>query len=680
MVLHLLGRATRYYFHQSHGLCALFLLLISFSVPSEVLSSDKCNGVEIVNFTKTEYQGDHQNWSIDIGNDSLVYVANNRGLLVYDGITWESYYPGQITNLRSVRYDSSSQRIYTSGYREMGYWEWQEDGYLAYTSLTHLAESRFVTNEEFWNILFFKGKPVFQSFRGLFIYEDGNFRVIRTNGFISGLSAIGEDLFVLINSEGIYRLGDVGLEPFLEGEFYDDKYLVSFFPWEDDNFILVTAASGAYIYDGNGYMNAFPAEEEYFRGNSINRAYLLDSSRIILGTILNGISLIEGEEITLRVNQECGLLNNTVLGISGNRNFLWLALDRGIALVKVENRSPVEFRHIPDIGAVYCGAVYDRKLYLGTNQGLYVSDESPPYESFSLIPGTQGQTWDCKVIDDHLFVGHNSGTFTIRRNNFKKISSIGGGFNIIENPRRANSLLQSTYTYLVPYSKDADGQWKSEQTLPGIVNLIRFIEFDQEGQLWAAHMHKAIYKIWLNNLQDSIKDFEYYGLNSVFQKDRNVQVFKIKGQIIFTTGEKLYTYDPIRDTIIQHKRFNQMLKEFATAHRIVPAGNQFYWLISESGVALFDFRNTDIRQIQLFPASLFSEKIINGYENIIPLDNQRAIYCLTDGIAILDAKEDFQGKIDTTRKLQLKRISVFDPNGNIASYASSDQGYNSSQD
>lgn len=674
MVLQLINTKLRFYFLLYRSFFCL-LLSVSFSESSHASGLNNCSGIEIVNFSKSEYKGNYQNWSIDIGNDSLVYVANHRGLLVYDGITWESYYPEQITNLRSVRYDSSSQRIYTSGYREMGYWEWQDDGYLKYNSLTDLAESRFVTNEEFWNILFFKGKPVFQSFRGLFIYENDDFRVIRTDDFISGLSAIGEDLFVLINNEGVFRLSDVGLEPFMEDDFFRDKYLVSLFPWENEKILLVTAESGVYICDGNSYMNAFPDEEEYFRENSINRAYLLDSSRIVLGTILDGMSLIEGDEITLHVNQGCGLLNNTVLGISGKRNLIWLALDRGISLIKLEARSPITFYHLPDIGAVYCGAFHDQKLYLGTNQGLYASDKYSPYENFRLIPGTQGQTWDCRVIDDHLFVGHNTGTFTLQGNDFKQISKIGGGFNIAENPRRKSSIIQSTYTYLVHYFKDSDGKWKSKQTIPGFANLIRFIEFDQEGQLWAAHMHKAIYRIQLTDQQDSITGTKYYGLSSVLQKDKNIQVFKIKGQIIFTTGDILYTYDPIRDTIVKHQRYNMMLKEFAAAHRIVPAGNQYYWMISKHGVALFDFRTKDVRLIQEFPSPLFSEKVINGYENIIPLDKYRAIYCLTDGIAILDAKEDFQGKIDSTRKLQLKRLSVFDQNGDKVSFASSHQGF-----
>ncbi|MFW5645044.1 MAG: hypothetical protein ACOCZL_03955 [Bacteroidota bacterium] len=628
-----------------------------------------------MNFTKGEYQGDYQNWGIDVGSDSFVYVANNRGLLVYDGITWESYFSERITNLRSVRYDSSSKRIYTSGYREMGYWEWDDKGYLSYTSLTHLAASRFVANEEFWNIHIYQGKPVFHSFRGLFIYEDGDFRVIRTDGFFSGLSAIGKDLFVLINGKGIYRLGDVDLEPFMADEFFQDKYLVAFFPWNKEQYMIITAESGIFITDRYSYLKAFIDEEKYFNDNSINRAHMLDSSRIILGTILDGISLIEGENITLQVDQNCGLLNNTVLGISGKKDIVWLALDRGISLVKLENQSPIEFYHLPDIGAVYCGAVFNQKLYLGTNQGLYVSQDSPPYENFSLISGTQGQTWDCRVIDDHLFVGHNTGTFAIKGNNLQHISRIGGGFNIVQNPHRKHSLLQSTYSYFVLYSKDTNSQWKIEQTLPGFANLIRYIEFDQEGELWASHMHRAIYRIWLNNLQDSISGFKYYGLNSVFQKDKNVHVFKINGQIIFTTGNKLYTYDPIRDTIIQHDRYNKMLKEFAAAHRIIPSGNQHYWMISKNGVALFDFQNTEIRQLQFFPSPLFSGKTIDGFENIIPIDDHRAIYCLTDGIAILDAKEDFKGKIDSTRVLQLKRLSEFNRNGENISFSLSNQGY-----
>ena len=674
-VLRLSDAVIRPAFIPFRGIVSGLLFLVVFTFSFEISGKDGCDGTEIVNFSKGDYQGDYQNWSIDIGKDNYVYVANKGRLLVYDGISWESYYSEEITNLRSVCYDSSTQRIYTSGYREMGYWEWDNYGYLRYYSLTGLAESRFVANEEFWNIHFFNGKPVFHSFSGLFIYEGNDFRVIRTEGFISGLSAIGNDLFVLVKNKGVYRLSDVGLEPFLVGEFFRDRYLVSMFPWGDGQYLLVTSRSGMYIFDGKTYSPAFSRYDDYFRENSINKAYLMGRKKIVIGTLLDGISLIEGEEIKLQVNQECGLINNTVLGISGDKNLIWLALDRGISLVKLEHQNSIEFYSLPDIGAVYCGALFKQKLYLGTNQGLYVSEGSPPYESFSFIPETQGQIWDCKVVDNTLFVGHNSGTFIIKEGDLQRISIIGGGFDLIENPRRAHSMLQSTYSYLTLFSKKNSGIWEHEKIIPGFADLIRYIEFDQEGNLWASHMRRSIYKLKLNYEQDSIQEFKYYGLNSVFQQDKNVNVFKIKGQIIFTTGKKIFTYDPVRDSIIPHARYNRMLGDFASSHRVVAAGNQFFWMISGIGVALYDFRDTEIKQVQFFPAPMFSGKIIDGFENIIPLDNYRAIYCLTDGIAILDAEINFSEKIDSTFKPQLKRFAVYNAKGENVSFPTTDLAY-----
>jgi DNA-binding CsgD family transcriptional regulator len=650
-------------FIRFHRLIYGFLLLFGFVFFDDASGKVGCTGTKIVNFTKGDYEGDYQNWSIDIGKDNYVYVANMSRLLVYDGISWESYYTEKITNLRCVQYDSSTQRIYSSGYREIGYWEWDNYGYLKYNSLTDLAASKFVKNEEFWNIHFFKGNPVFHSYSGLFIYTDDDFRIIRTEGIISGLSAIGKDLFVFVKNKGVYRLSDVGLEPFLEGAFFQDNYLVSMFPWGPGRYMLITARNGIYIYDGNIYTPAYSRYDQYFRDNSINRAYLLNNKKIIIGTLLNGISLIEEEKITLQVNQDCGLINNTVLGISGNKNLVWLALDRGISLVKFEPQKAIEYYQLPDIGAVYCGAIFRQQLYLGTNQGLYVADEKPPYESFSFIPETQGQTWDCKVVDGTLFVGHNSGTFLIQEGVLQRASIVGGGFNIIENPRRPQSMLQSTYSYFAVYIKEPNGQWAYEKILPGFTDLIRYIEFDQEGNLWASHMRRAVYKLRLNNEQDSIQDSKYYGLNGVFQQDKEVNVFKIKEQVIFTTGKRLFTYDPVRDSIIPHERYNNMLGEFASSHRIVAAGNQFYWMISEIGVALYDFRDTKIKQVQFFPASMFSGKIIDGFENIIPLDDYRAIYCLTDGIAILNAEINFSEKIDSTNSPQIKRFVVYNIKG-----------------
>jgi hypothetical protein len=47
---------------------------------------------EITNYTINQYESDTQNWDIGINDDGLVFVANNAGLMVYNGQKWKKYY------------------------------------------------------------------------------------------------------------------------------------------------------------------------------------------------------------------------------------------------------------------------------------------------------------------------------------------------------------------------------------------------------------------------------------------------------------------------------------------------------------------------------------------------------------------------------------------------------------
>ena len=156
--------------------------------------------IGIKNFTKADYQADYQNWSVSIGPDNYVYVANNSGLLVYDGVSWDFYTNPVINNIRAVKVDSVSGRIYTAGYREMGYWQWDSFGMLHYTSLNSTVEAQFTKNEEFWDIVITPDSVIFQSFTGLFIYSNGEMELIRPYEFINSISSPFSSLIKTLTS------------------------------------------------------------------------------------------------------------------------------------------------------------------------------------------------------------------------------------------------------------------------------------------------------------------------------------------------------------------------------------------------------------------------------------------------------------------------------------------------
>lgn len=102
----------------------------------------------VVNYSKEDYHGGAQNWAFARVEGGCLYVANNSGLLEYDGYEWNLYQLPNRRSVRSVYCDPDDGRVYVGGSNEFGFWSCASDGF-KYTSV--LAGSG-LTVSEIWNI------------------------------------------------------------------------------------------------------------------------------------------------------------------------------------------------------------------------------------------------------------------------------------------------------------------------------------------------------------------------------------------------------------------------------------------------------------------------------------------------------------------------------------------------
>ena len=102
------------------------------------LSGQNTIGIpRIQNFSKLEYKGGSQVWSITQDAQGRMYFANDEGLLTYDGTYWRIHPLPNKTNLRSVAIDQSG-RVFVGGQGELGYFLADKAGQFVYTSLIPL--------------------------------------------------------------------------------------------------------------------------------------------------------------------------------------------------------------------------------------------------------------------------------------------------------------------------------------------------------------------------------------------------------------------------------------------------------------------------------------------------------------------------------------------------------------
>jgi len=637
--------------------CSFYLILAGISAFGQ-----KQDPYVIRNFTKQEYKAESQNWSVTRDRNGFIYGANNAGLIEFDGVEWNFYPAPNGTVIRSVAVDQEN-RIFTSGYREIGFWERDLLGELAYHSLNHKAQRLFSQNEEFWNTVIIGNRVYFHSFSSVFIYDNDQFTVVRPGVLINSISKVDDKLCLHLSGRGLYMLEDTLVTPFLVHPELRSSIVQFCSLLPDSGLLIGTASNGLFLYQNGLLQPHLENWSDFFSESKINRGLIAGNGNLIIGTLLEGICIFDPEgDLVQRINRSNGLQNNTVLGMFSDEDFnIWLSLDKGIDFISFLVDPSYTIYEYKEVGAIYSATLYRGDLYLCTNQGLFYRNWEKESEAFRLIPGTQGQAWSCNVFGNQLIVGHNEGTFRIENRRAEMISQVSGGFSMTVNPVRAGQLVQSTYSDIVFY-ENQDQKWHYKSQLQGFNDLIRYIELDHMNHIWASHMHRGVYRLKLNDAQDAILDEHYYG-DSIFGKDYGIQVFKIENRIVFTTGQGIYTFNDLNDSIVPHIQLNRDLGKHAEAHRVVAGPDHHYWFIGKHGVGLFEIFNSAITKIREYPIGLFKDHLITGYENIYPLNATDGILCLDNGYAILRAGlPDLSDRI-LDKQLSLRSIGIIGKSG-----------------
>lgn len=624
-----------------------------------------CNTAIIKSFNKQIYHADRQNWSVDSSSNGIIYFANTSGLIEYDGTTWQLNQLPNETILRAVKVYKDSI-IYTSGYRELGYWKPDKYGELQYFSLSALAESNFTKNIEFWNIAATDSFVYFHSFSNRILsYHSDTISAIELPTFISVMNEVNGKVLVAARNEGIFEIQGNRAVPFINNEIFNGKLVKFLIPFKENQILIGTASHGIFVWDGKDILPWNNDWTDYFIKNELNRGFRINNGNIIIGTIIDGVVVFDEDgNLAMKINSQNGLPNNTVLGIVTDKwQNIWLALDDGIGFIPHYQTKGFSIENIPGIGAIYTMSILNNNMYLGTNRGLFVKNSmNSEEENFTLVPETQGQTWDCKIIDNNLLVGHNQGTFLVNGNNATRISETSGGFAIKEDPLNEDLLIQCTYNDLVVYKK-VSGNFEFSHLINGFYDLIRYIEIDHLGNIWASHMYRGVYKITTDDSRENVIDTVYFGENT-FGKDHSVHVFKIENRIVFTTNNEILTYDDLNDTIIQYNLLNKELGKFSSAHRIVEAPNHHYWFITKSSIGLFCIYQDKVNMIREYPISLFQNPLlVDRHENIIPITDSTAYLCLQNGLAKLNAFENDSSFFMEKFKPVVRQIEIFTNNG-----------------
>ncbi|MEO0526566.1 MAG: triple tyrosine motif-containing protein [Bacteroidota bacterium] len=624
---------------------AFLLLFFSLGLFSQELPP-------IQNYAPSDYDAENQNWDISQSKDKVIYIANSKGLLEFNGAKWTIFPSPNETIMRSVKV--VGDKIYTGSYMEFGYWKKDDFGIMQYTSLSQKIKNKLIQDEEFWNILDMDKWIIFQSIKRIYIYnlKDHSVNIIDSDTSLPRMFNLDQDIYFQKQNKGIYKIENGRDVLVYDAEPFKIDEVVNIFQRKDDLLVL-TRRNGFYQVHKESFDPWAIAADTLLSKVSVYSSLQLKDKSFALGTISHGlIHLDKNGNLISHVDQVKGLRNNTVLSLFEDfDNNIWLGLDNGISYINL--KSPFKVFHDSKgiVGSVYASAVIGDNLYLGTNQGLFYKPLKGNTD-FELVKGTQGQVWSLNIIEGILFCGHHTGTYIIEGSRIRKIANIQGTWKTARLNDNPNLLLQGNYDGLY-ILENLNNTWQVRNKIKGFDHSSRYFEVLGKN-IFVNHEYKGVFKI---KTDDAFLEAKKVSVDTLI-KGSNSGIVKYKGNLFYSYGKGILKYDDVSEQFVKDSILSRVYKtkEYVSGKMTVAGKNDYLWVFTKSDIGFIsEGKLANVPIVNYIPLTENIRNGIVGYESVTELKEEgKYLFGTSSGYITTDIdnfhETEFNVKISSVRK------------------------------
>lgn len=583
----------------------------------------------IAKYQSNVYQAGNQNWMITQDSNQFLFFANNEGLLEFNGSTWKLYPSPNESIIRSVNF--IDDKIYTGSHMDFGYWIREKDGQLNYTSLSKKLPVKLLNDEEFWNILPFDNFILFQSLQRIYAYslKNKSFSVIEPKEAILRAFKTSKKIFYQTN-EGLFEIEGGKSKLYLNDAIFKDNQIVNIIE-TNDGLLFVTQNKGIFFHQNQSITKFETSVDIQIQQSRVYSANELHDGSLVLGTISDGVYVLDKSgTLKFHITQETRLNNNTVLSLfeDFDKN-VWLGLDNGINCLNLQ--SPIR-SYVDDsgtLGTVYTSIVFNDKIYIGTNQGLFYKNSNSD-ENFKFIPSTKGQVWSLFVHDNTLFCGHDSGTFIINNESTNLIYSKSGTWKF---EALADKILQGNY-YGISVLEKQNGSWVFKNKIKNFDISSKYFEIINGNQIYVSHEYNGVFRLNVNSDFTTVTN-KFKFVNPT--KGKNASLIKFNNQLYYASKEGVFVLKNSDNKFYRDNYLSQIFDndEYVTGKMIVDASNNL-WFFTKNYIHYFTKGKLSIvlkRNSIPIPSSITNS--MPGYENIAQIKSNTFLIGTTDGYYLL---------------------------------------------
>ncbi len=490
---------------------------------ADSLAGDSLRGTEIglplltENYSAEAYEQHAQNWGITQDERGVVYVANNDGILEYDGSRWRFIPTAANTFVRSLAYGavapesshgsqraserSSELRVWVGVQGDFGYLAPDSIGRMRYVSLRRHVDPADLDFNDVWTTHVVGGAVYFQTNSRLFRWDGHDMTSWESEEGFHIAFAVRGRLYVREIGRGLLRMEENALQLIPGGERFAETPVHMVAPYADGRMLIGTFEGSFFLYqeppsgqEAEDVLTPFETEAAPFVERSrLYHGTALPGGFYALATLGNGALIIDQEGRIVQILDEAvrvpdGMVNYVYAGRQGT---LWMALNSGgVARARVPSELSTYDERLGLSGTINAIKRHRGTIYVATASGIFRLQKRPftlrardqmQRTAFVPVSNAPPSVWSLRSTEHGLLAATDFGTYLINGNEAQQITD-EKSYSIIASDEEESTYYVAGARGLFVLQYNPSG-WRLQQ-VPGIDASIQSIKEGPDGSLW----------------------------------------------------------------------------------------------------------------------------------------------------------------------------------------------------
>lgn len=331
---------------------------------------------------------DYQNRAVIQNQRGVLFFANTKGVISYDGAAWEII--STLSTPLSLAEDTIfSGLVYVGCEETFGFLQMDSLGQTHYKSISE-ANRNF---GEITEILLTNQYAFFYSDKVIYRVSLANQKVekvwiARLNQPYQGIFKHQNDIYVNVQDKGLHRIVADELVTFSDSIDFSRQYINTFLPFDEQRTLVGTQDNQLFLFSPDGFSLYESEANEYLSENLLHSSTAISAQQFALATVSGGCIIVDkvSGSIVRTINYQTGLPDDEILSMHVDTyGGLWICTE--FCISRADINLPIQnFAEYPGLEGKITTVIKNRgRLYTATTEGLFYLDQVKKLEELRTI-------------------------------------------------------------------------------------------------------------------------------------------------------------------------------------------------------------------------------------------------------------------------------------------------------